>query len=43
MILVMLKQRFIAEGQYAYILWQRMDGNLIDGSAGAIKTLANTY
>jgi HK97 family phage major capsid protein len=43
MILVMLKQRFIAEGQYAYILWQRMDGNLIDGSAGAIKTLQNVY
>jgi HK97 family phage major capsid protein len=41
--LVMLDQRFIDQGMYAYSLWIRMDGSLIDGGGGAIKTLQNVY
>ena len=38
-----LEERFIDFGQYAYIMHQRLDGNLIDGSGGAVKYLANVY
>jgi HK97 family phage major capsid protein len=38
-----LEERFIDFGQYSYIMHQRLDGNLIDGSGGAVKYLANIY
>ena len=38
-----LDQRFAEQGLIAFLAFLRCDGNLIDGSGGAVKALTNTY
>ena len=40
---LVLEERFSDAGQVGFIYFLRMDGDLIDGSGGAIKTLQTVY
>jgi HK97 family phage major capsid protein len=38
-----LPEKYVEYGQIAYQMFWRMDGNLIDGAGGAVRTLQNVF